>query len=93
MLHSHEAILGVVRHSVLTTPAIDLHTHLFPPAHGSLMLWGIDSILTYHYLVAELFTTLPPAQLTPRTFYSLQVSEQVRPGLDGDGRECVKRCY
>lgn len=22
-----------------------------PPSHGKLMLWGIDELLTYHYLV------------------------------------------
>ena len=31
---------------------IDLHTHLFPPSHGDLMLY-IDELLTYHYLVSE----------------------------------------
>jgi hypothetical protein len=23
---------------------VDLHTHLFPPTHGALMLWGIDDL-------------------------------------------------
>ncbi|MDD5677164.1 MAG: glucuronate isomerase [Kiritimatiellae bacterium] len=35
------------------TPATDIHTHLFDPAMGPLLLWGIDELLTYHYLVAE----------------------------------------
>jgi hypothetical protein len=35
------------------TPVFDMHTHLFPPAFGSLSRWGIDHLLTYHYLVAE----------------------------------------
>jgi hypothetical protein len=38
---------------------VDLHTHLFPPTHGALMLWGIDDLLTYHYLIAEFFQTCP----------------------------------
>lgn len=38
---------------------VDLHTHLFPPSHGRLMLWGIDELLTYHYLIAEFFQTAP----------------------------------
>jgi hypothetical protein len=38
---------------------VDLHTHLFPPSHGQLMLWGIDELLTYHYLIAEYFQTAP----------------------------------
>lgn len=38
---------------VAETPVFDMHTHLFPPAFGELMRWGIDDLLTYHYLVAE----------------------------------------
>ncbi|HEX8313145.1 MAG TPA: glucuronate isomerase [Chthoniobacteraceae bacterium] len=37
------------------TPVYDIHTHLFDPAFGDLMLWGIDELLIYHYLVAESF--------------------------------------
>ena len=33
----------------------DIHTHLFPAEFGELSLWGIDELLTYHYLVAEFF--------------------------------------
>lgn len=35
------------------TPVFDLHTHLVAPCFGSLNLWGIDEVLTYHYLIAE----------------------------------------
>src|ERR1700674_3574055 len=42
-----------------TTPFIDIHTHLFAPGFGSLALWGIDDLLTYHYLEAELFRFSP----------------------------------
>jgi hypothetical protein len=38
-----------------TTPFVDIHTHLFPASFGRLLLWGIDELLTYHYLEAELF--------------------------------------
>src|SRR4026208_1919958 len=37
------------------TPFIDIHTHLFAPAFGKTGLWGVDELLTYHYLEAELF--------------------------------------
>ena len=39
----------------IVTEAIvfDMHTHLFPPEFGPLSKWGIDNLLTYHYLVAE----------------------------------------
>lgn len=31
----------------------DIHTHLYSKSFGSLLLRGIDELLTYHYLVAE----------------------------------------
>ncbi|MBN2090879.1 glucuronate isomerase [candidate division KSB1 bacterium] len=37
------------------TPIIDIHTHIYDTNFKSLLLWGIDELLTYHYLVAELF--------------------------------------
>src|SRR5678815_3992802 len=40
---------------VLSTPVYDIHTHLYDPAFGELLLWGIDDLLVYHYLVAEAF--------------------------------------
>ena len=39
--------------AVTRTPVYDLHTHLYPAAFGDFMLWGIDELLTYHYLIAE----------------------------------------
>jgi len=38
---------------------VDIHTHLFDPGMDSIMLWGIDELLTYHYLVAEVFRARP----------------------------------
>jgi len=37
------------------TPVTDVHTHLHSPAFGDLLLRGFDALLTYHYLVAEMF--------------------------------------
>lgn len=53
-----------VRGIVASTPVLDMHTHLFPPQFGKLNLWGVDDLLTYHYLIAELFrfTDLDPAE-------------------------------
>jgi len=39
--------------------AVDIHTHLYDPAFGKLLLWGIDELVTYHYLVAEVFRARP----------------------------------
>jgi len=40
---------------VRTTPVVDIHTHVFPPEFGATSLYGIDDLLTYHYLIAEAF--------------------------------------
>lgn len=47
-----------VERIVAATPARDIHTHLYDPAFGDLLLWGIDDLLVYHYLVAESFRYL-----------------------------------
>ena len=52
-------LAGVVARHVSSVQAVDVHTHLLPPTHGSLLLYGVDELLTYHYLVAELFMVLP----------------------------------
>jgi len=41
--------------AVNTAFVTDMHTHLFSHDFGPLLLWGIDELLTYHYLVAEAF--------------------------------------
>jgi hypothetical protein len=48
----------VIDRLVTTTPVYDIHTHLYDPAFGPLLLWGIDELLTYHYLIAEVFRYL-----------------------------------
>lgn len=55
------------------TPVIDIHTHLFPAEFGALNLFGIDEILTYHYLIAELFRSSP---VSPEEFWNLAKTEQ-----------------
>ena len=47
------AIGPTVAEVVQKTPVFDIHTHLYDPAFGGLLLWGIDELLIYHYLVAE----------------------------------------
>jgi hypothetical protein len=42
-----DEMASVVISEVASTLVIDLHTHLLPPSHGSLCLWGIDELLTY----------------------------------------------
>jgi hypothetical protein len=54
-------------------PVYDLHTHLYPPNFGPLMLWGIDELLNYHYLVAE---TLRVSEVTYEQFWRMGKSQQ-----------------
>ena len=49
------SLANQVESIVAATPIHDIHTHLYDPAFGNLLLWGIDDLLTYHYLVAESF--------------------------------------
>lgn len=62
-----------VQNIVAEAPTIDMHTHLYPLEFGGLSLSGIDELLTYHYLVAELFRS---AAITPEEFWNLKKHEQ-----------------
>ena len=53
--HSQVKVAEIVAKAVASTEAYDIHTHLYDPAFGGLLLWGIDDLLVYHYLVAEGF--------------------------------------
>jgi hypothetical protein len=44
---TEESAASLVIAEVSGAPVIDLHTHLLPPSHGALCLWGIDELLTY----------------------------------------------
>ena len=54
----HSNLAATVESIVASTPIDDIHTHLYDPAFGELLLWGIDDLLVYHYLVAESFRHL-----------------------------------
>ena len=58
---------------VMSTPVTDIHTHLYDPAFKELLLWGIDDLLVYHYLVAEAFRYL---DLPYDKFWSLSKTQQ-----------------
>ena len=62
-----------VEETVNATPVVDIHTHLFSPEFGAMNLFGIDEILTYHYLVAELFRFTP---ILPEEFWNLSKTAQ-----------------
>ena len=58
---------------VMSASVVDVHTHLYDPAFKDLLLWGIDELLVYHYLVAESFRYL---DLPYEKFWSLSKSQQ-----------------
>lgn len=64
---------AILREIINETPIIDLHTHLYASNFGSLLLWGIDDLLTYHYLVAEYFRY---SEMPYRKFFSLSKEKQ-----------------
>jgi hypothetical protein len=66
-------IRSAVARALETTPVLDMHTHTFQPSFGGLGLWGIDQLLTYHYLEAELFRSFV---ITPEAYWKLSKSEQ-----------------
>lgn len=85
---SAESIPSAVDQAVAAAPVWDLHTHLFPASFGSphgrsveadpkgLMSWGIDELLTYHYLIAEVMREGFADGLTPDAFFGMSQSEQ-----------------
>src|SRR5439155_25333664 len=62
-----------IENIVMSTPVTDVHTHLYDPAFKELLLWGIDDLLVYHYLVAEAFRYL---DLLYDKFWSLSKTAQ-----------------
>src|SRR6266566_1326643 len=87
-LQEHE-IASAVTAALAGQPIIDIHTHTYPPAFGTpvanasgrtdpqgLMLWGIDELLTYHYLVAEVYRVVPATRLPYEQFWKMTKTEQ-----------------
>lgn len=67
------ALAAMVDRAVNSTPVIDIHTHLYDPLLGGLLLWGIDELLVYHYLMAEVNRR---QKLLPESFLTLRKSRQ-----------------
>jgi hypothetical protein len=82
-------IEAVVRRVVAEQPIVDMHTHTYPPSFGTpvpnasgspdpngLMLWGVDELLTYHYLIAEVYRVVPPSRLPYEQFWRMTRQQQ-----------------
>jgi len=59
----------VVYRVVAETPVVDAHTHIYSPCFGSLLLWGVDELVSYHYLIAEVLRT--DRSVSPAAFWAL----------------------
>lgn len=55
MIKSAEHLKEIVEREVRNVKITDIHTHIYSKDFRELLLWGIDELLTYHYLVAEFF--------------------------------------
>jgi len=55
------ALKSTVEKAIQDVRITDIHTHLYPPCFGDLLLWGVDELVTYHYLIAETFRWLEMA--------------------------------
>jgi hypothetical protein len=68
-----DELQSAVEEVLASTPVIDMHTHLFAPGLGKLGLWGIDELITYHYLEAEFFRSsgFTSRNLTPEQYWAL----------------------
>ncbi|MBN1669683.1 MAG: glucuronate isomerase [Kiritimatiellae bacterium] len=69
-----DTLAAAVRKTVEETPVTDIHTHVYDAALGPLLLWGIDELLTYHYLVAEVFRARP--DLAYDAFWAMSKPQQ-----------------
>lgn len=73
LLTDPEELRAEVELVVNSTPVMDVHTHLFPSEFNELCLFGIDELLTYHYLVAEMFRS---TKTTHDQFWLMSKTEQ-----------------
>jgi hypothetical protein len=92
MSHAMKGRVGIERavtRVLAKQPIVDMHTHLYPPSFGTpvanktgkvdaagLMLWGLDELLTYHYLVAEVFRVVRTDELPYEAFWRMTKREQ-----------------
>jgi len=84
-----QGLSEAVGRALSAQPIVDMHTHLYPPTFGTpvpnatgqadpagLMLWGIDELVTYHYLVAEVYRVAPASSLPYEQFWKMSKRQQ-----------------
>jgi hypothetical protein len=88
-LTTRVAVQKAVSKALANQPIVDMHTHLYPPTFGTpdpnksaktdptgLLLWGLDELLTYHYLVAEVYRIVPATKLPYDDFWKMSKTAQ-----------------
>ena len=73
LLNDRHELRAEVELAVNSTPVMDVHTHLYPAEFNELCLSGIDELLTYHYLVAEMFRSV---RLPHDRFWAMSKTDQ-----------------
>ncbi|HVE41555.1 MAG TPA: glucuronate isomerase [Planctomycetota bacterium] len=66
-------VRGAVDRAMARAKITDIHTHLYAPCFGDLLAWGVDELLTYHYLIAEFFRQ---SDLPYEAFWAMSKREQ-----------------
>ena len=66
-------VRGAVDRAMSRAAITDIHTHLYAPCFGDMLSWGIDELLTYHYLIAEFFRQ---SDLPYEAFWKLSKKQQ-----------------
>jgi len=74
LIQSSEDLAATVAAAVDETPVLDVHTHVCSAAFGPLLLWGVDELVTYHYLIAEV--ARGDTSVTPDAYYAMSKTEQ-----------------
>ena len=72
-ISTHEQLQAVINQEVQRAPITDVHTHLYAADFGEMLLWGIDELVTYHYLIAEYFRY---SSMEYKEFFKLSKREQ-----------------
>jgi len=70
---NQDNLRSLVQRVVSETPVLDIHTHVYSTRFGGLLLYGLDELLTYHYLIAEVFRVAP---LPYDRFWQMSKTEQ-----------------
>lgn len=70
---SRDQVEPAVKEAVRCVAILDMHTHVYEPRFGALLLRGIDELLTYHYLIAEVTRV---TGMAPGRFYRMTKKRQ-----------------